>query len=394
MDKLFKQFYYPRVVKQYYNATPIMTRIKKMSEDLEFAGKQVVIPVKKGWSEGVGARAEGDDLPNPYYAPVDQMLVDVAYIYGVWKITRPSIKASRSPGAWERLMTFTMDDVKENLIWDGARQRVHGTGTGSITQINGTATSATQTVDDTTLLREGMVIDVYTAESGGSQDVNSIRITAINSATSITLASSQTCNDNSYVFREDSRGNEMMGLAGIVDDGTYVGVFQGLNRATAGNSWLKSGVMGNSGTDRPLTISLLNQAAARAEQSGAGGWPTAIYSNYALGLKYVDLLTADRRYVGTKKFDGGFEGIEHTTPGGTIPWFFDRMIRPKKIYLVHEPDLLQVQLTPLEVVDDIDGRVMRQVTNKDEYTGYMAEYGTLAATRCNRHTRIDDLIDT
>lgn len=391
MTKVFKHLYAPRIVKQYYTGTPVMARLRKATpDDLDFAGDQFVIPVKTGWSEGVGTRAEGDNLPTAYYPPVDQMNLDVKLNYGVIQLTRVSMKASRSPGAWERLLDLTMEDVRENLIWDGARQRVFGTGTGTITQINGTAASATQTVDDTSLLRPRMLIDVFTAESGGSQDVNSIRILSITNATTIVLASSQTCNDNSYVSRAGTRNNDFMGLAGIMDDGTRLATFQGIDRTAAGNDWLKANRLGNSGTNRSLTVNLMNQGMVRSEQTGGGGYPSAIYMNHALGLIYADLVGADRRFIDTKDLDGGFKGISHTGPGGTAPIILDRMVRANEIWFPYEADFFEAQLSELQFVDE-DGAVLSRITNKDEFGAYMAEYANLGAYRCNRSTVLADV---
>lgn len=389
-----KDYYHPRIQAQYYNSFPMWRRIEKRVDPSDFSGKKAIIPTKIGWSEAVGARAEGGTLPGAYYPQSAQMEVNVALNYGRMRLSRVGMKASRnSAGAWERFLSASMEDIRENMGWDKARQMSHGDATGVLCLAGTGATSATlpfTTTGGESFLRQGMVIDVWTA--AGVQEINSIRITAVG-ATSVTLESPQTWTTGSYIYREDNRNVECMGLAGVMDDGTRVATFQNLARSS--NTWLKANMLTNGGAgNRSMTLPLLDQAYLKAETSGGGAYPTAIYSNHLLGAKYADIVRADRRYTPQSvKLDGGWSAVEYTGAGGTCPWILDRMVRKNEIWFVHEPDLLYYILSPLDWVDD-DGDVLKWVSGQDDFDAYMAEYAQLGATRCNRSTALTEVSES
>lgn len=175
-------------------------------------------------------------------------------------------------------------------------------------------------------------------------------------------------------------------------DGTRVATFQNILRSS--NTWLKANILGNSGTNRPLTIPLINQAYLRGQSNGGGGFPTLIASNHSIALKYSEILTPDRRYgADDMTLDGGFKALKYTGPGGSCPWLMDRMIRKNEVQFILEDDIKQYVLTPLEWVEE-DGSVLKWVSGKDEYDAYMAEYSNLCAERCNRSTVLKDVTDT
>lgn len=219
MDNLLKDVYLPRLRGQFYKQTPVFNRVEKRSEKHDFVGRKCLIAAHYQRSEAVGSRAENATLPTAQYQRIENLEVTTKYIYGKIKLTGQTISASRrQEGAFAKALNTEMEGIKESLLFDLARQMVHGDGTGKLAQANGGATSTSLVVDNPGVdhLRAGMIIDVYT--SGGSQEVNSIEVSSVNRSTNTaTLASSQTWTDNSFVYREDARNVECMGLAGILD---------------------------------------------------------------------------------------------------------------------------------------------------------------------------------
>jgi hypothetical protein len=394
LDPLFKDMYLPRLRGQFYKSTPIYSRVMKRSEKHNFVGNQAIIDAHFQRSEAVGARAENAVVPTAQYEQQAQMTIAVAYNYGKIKLTNQTIQASRTDeGAFARALRVEMDGIKESLIFDLARQLVYGDGTGKIAQVNGSATSVSLVVDNpgTNHLRVGMVIDVYT--SGGSQEVDSKSITAVSPSTNTVTIASSTFTDNSFVYREDARNVECMGLGGIIDDGTRVAVFQGVTRSTS--PWLKANVLGNSGVNRTMTLRLIDDMCLEAEKNGGGGAPTAIYSRHVLAQIYADLVRADRRYTPKDMvLDGGFRAVEVTHPGGTAPWIMDRMARSNEIWAVNEEDLIYFEQLPISWMD-MDGTVLhRALDGTDAYEALLQTYGQLAAQKCNGCTALQDISET
>lgn len=388
---LLKSRYAPRLHKQFETETPIAMRVKKKAGAEDFSGQKAIIAAHYRNSQAVGARGEGGTLPSTQSTKVKQMEVSVKYLYGKIKVTRPMMKASKdNPGSFARAMKLEMDGIRETLNMDAARQMMTGDGTGGITLANGAgAASASLTVDDTSNLYEGMVIDIYT--SGGAQQVNSIEITAIDHTTKVcTLASTQTWSDNSIVFREDSRNNEMMGLKGIIDDGTNVATFQNLARSTY--TWLKANVLHNSGTLRTLTLALVDQAFITAFNRHQSAYPSAIYSKPSYAVKYAQLLQDQRRFVAPQlTLDGGWKAVQYTGPGGTAPWIMDTRVEENVIYFPFEDDLGRWELTPVEFVDEDGNIFQRALDGTDAFEAVLATYQQMGAHRCNRSTILKDI---
>lgn len=71
-------------------------------------------------------------------------------------------------------------------------------------------------VDDPGRLRENMYIDSYTALTGGSQGINSQKITAVNYDTGEVTCTNTSGTVGDYVFPEDSRGYGIDGLGALL----------------------------------------------------------------------------------------------------------------------------------------------------------------------------------
>ncbi|HTE18899.1 MAG TPA: phage major capsid protein, partial [Armatimonadota bacterium] len=349
-------------------------------------------------SESVGARAEDVPMPEPQSPGIENMETPVKYNYGTFRVTRPTIKASQNEaGAWVSALKLVMDDIKESETFDVARQMVFGDGTGRLAQVaGGVASAATQTITvdnpGVDYLRVNMVIDIY---NGATLERDSGTITAVNKPANqitVTFAAAAAVSDNAFIYREDAKDSEMMGLGGIVDDGSRLANFQGLSRAT--NDWLKANVLANGGALRPLTLDLIDRGYLEAESSANGGYPTAIYSRHIHALKYAQLMKTDRHWDPKQMtLDGGWRAVEYTGPGGTCPWIMDRTVRRNEVLMVHEPDLALWVLSPMQFVDD-DGHILhRSHERKDAFDGYLASYEQLGAHRCDRHTVIKDLAE-
>lgn len=399
LAKLLKTRYGPRLHKQFVTETPIATRIQSRTSSEDFSGKEAIIGAHWQRSEAVGARAENGSMPRPQYNKFEQMTVGVAYIYGAIKITRPVIKAARdNAGSFTRAMQAETQGIRESLLFDGARQMVHGDGTGKISTVTAAAGATTFTCADVINLRIGMVIDIWKADNS-AKDVDSAEITDVDyDAKTITLAATSggsaspftVTAGGAYVTREDSKGAEMMGLHGIIDDGSAVATFQGIARS--GARWLKAQVMANGGTPRTLTTELVDQAYFKGAAGPWGGHASAIYSRPAFAVKYAQLLFAQRQFTAPiTTLDGGFKAVQYTGPMGTAPWIMDRMCRDKSIYFPVESDLGRWQLAPVEFIDEDGSMWQRALDGTDAFQATIATYQQVGAHRCNQHVLLADI---
>lgn len=398
MDNLLKDVYLPRLRGQFYKQTPVFNRVEKRSEKHDFVGRKCLIAAHYQRSEAVGSRAENATLPTAQYQRIENLEVTTKYIYGKIKLTGQTISASRrQEGAFAKALNTEMEGIKESLLFDLARQMVFGDGTGKLAMTNGSGAASTSLIVDTPgvdHIRAGMVIDVY--DTVPNQEINSVEVSSVNRSTNtVTLASAATWDDNSFVYREDARNVECMGLGGILDDGTRVATFQGLARSS--NTWLNANILSNSSVNRALTLPLLDDAYLEAEKNGGGGFPTAVYSKHVLAQIYADIVRADRRYSPKDLvLDGGFRGVEYTGNGGTCPWIMDRMCRANEIWFVNENDLMLFEQEALQWFGQAIGDpiMRRAIDGTDAYEATLLSYLELAASRCNGHTALKDVSET
>jgi len=403
LDAMFKNFYEPRIQGQYHKDTPLLSRIRKRSKPHEFTGKKAIIAAKYRRSQATAAVGESGSLPTAGYPRFANMEVDVAYQYGTIKATRPSMKASRnSAGAWAQVLTELMDDIREAMNYNLARQICYGDGTGRLAQVNGAVAqgATTVTVDNpgTRFLQPDMYIDIVNSAGVQQASLTGLQVASITSSTQFVLSAGVVpgggITDNHYIVRAGSAEKECMGIGGIADDGTRKASLQGINRTTVGNEWLQSNLLSNGSTNRPLTLDLIDQAYLEAEINGEGGHPSAIYSKHVHQLRYSQLLRAERQFSAERMtLDGGWESVKYTGPGGSCDWIADRLYRDNEIGFICEEDLGFWELTPLEFVDD-DGQILKWVTGKDEFEAYMASYGQLGAHRGNRHTVLQQISES
>jgi hypothetical protein len=125
------------------------------------------------------------------------------------------------------------------------------------------------------------------------------------------------------------------GLLGVINNSNpaaVVGNYGGINRSTAGNEFWQSALLGNSGTNRPLTEDLLLQAQDAVRIKG-GGKLNAWLSNMAIARRYHELLSGERYFalsrpgvlsggIGRQDKDAGDEGLSIYEFSG-VPWYVD-----------------------------------------------------------------------
>lgn len=383
-----KRFYIGPIRSQLNNSTVLLSRLQRNQEDVSGDTLTAYVPLDHERNQGVGARADGGVLPTARYRQVKQTAIPLKYNYGRIEVTGPAIAGSRNASAaFMKVIDFEIRGMVTGMKVDLNRQ-LYGDGTGWMCQVNGTSTGTSVTLDNpgTQYLEAGMYIDTYSATSGGSSGADSASIASVDSTTTLTLDSAATMTDNYYVFREDSRGNEMMGLLGIIDDATYVTTLQGVSRTTY--PWFKANVLDNSGTNRDLTLDLMQQSSDEAEKDG--GKISLVVANYELRRKYADLLVHDKRFVNKLSLDGGFSALEYSAGGDPIPFVVDRHSRDNTIFFTDESSLAIYRASDFDWMDK-DGAILSRVSGYDAYEAILYVYMNPGCTACNHNTVLRDI---
>lgn len=385
LNEILKTQYIGPLNDQIDNEVKLLNRVEHIKDEI-VTGKNFTLPLHVSRNEGIGAKAEGAVLPTAGAQGYKDAVFPMKYLYGVISVTGQSIAATKnSEGAFIRAVDSEMKGVTKDLKADMNRM-LYGDGSGALTAATANATaSTTVTVTSTAKLRVGMKIDII---SGTTASVSNATVTAINSATSFTHnGTAAAVAASSSVYKAGAKDIELMGLAGIVSatDPISTGL-QGLTVAL--NPYWKASVLGNSGTNRALTIALMRTALDTVETAG-NGKTTAIYTTHGVRRAYEALLQADRQYVNVMKLDGGVETLAYDG----LPIIADKDCQANRLYFVDESELVLAELGAggFQWMDE-DGSILSR-TDRDGYSAVLYRYCELATRARNAHALLTDITE-
>jgi len=141
----------------------------------------------------------------------------------------------------------------------------------------------------------------------------------------------------------------------------------------------------NGGVPRPLTTDLMQQSMDEAELKGQATATIALGS-YSVRRAYVNLLTADRRYVNEYELDGGFKAVDFNG----IPLVPEKDAPEGTIFFLSEPNLGIARMSDFYWLDK-DGAILSRVSGVDEWDAILAYYAELYTDRRNAHSVLGDI---
>jgi len=395
LDGILKDFYIGPVRRIFNAEVPLYNRVQRDRENIK--GRQAIFPVHLAWSERVGSIGETEDVPGGANEVVVQAIVPIRTLAAHFEISSKIIEASSSDaGAFTQALRFKMQELTDNMKKELETQ-LQGDGSGALARITAVDASNDRiTVDNPGVLRPQMRLKAASARTGGTTRTApaSAVVQSVDYITGRVQFPSGTLSGtnwavNDFVFRGDDtrfygRGENLMGLLGIVDDGTYVSTLHGISRTTY-DLW-KGTVLHNGGVARDLTLSLL-QAAEDNVYVRTGARPTALYSHLAQRQRYVELLIADRRFVNVMKFDGGvrFDALEYNER----PWFVSRECPKDVVYLLDEDSLRFFMLKDISWFDRAG--VLTRNPSKLTYVATLEMHAEFGSYMPSRNAVIRDL---
>jgi hypothetical protein len=405
-DAVLKEFYEPMTVSQIENKTRILKSFGE-ADAPTVDGRRVVYPLHIGRNTGVMSSVEGATLPTAGRQNYVDVHIPLRKTVGRINITKDVIDASRSNrGSFKRAMSTEMDGLVRDVS-DYRNEMICNYGSGIVAKISGAAgaSATTLTVKDpggftgTTnpnrfvqpsqllaVVRSGAVIGVLTVESvTESGSYNSI-VVASNTLTTadgdILVRAAAT---NSTSVTDTDYQNPVMGLFGLIDNGTYVRNLHGVDRVTY--PVFKSYVASSVGA---LSLDAMQQAFDAAELKGQGNI-SEMWCEHSVRRAYLQLLEADRRYVSEKLMrpDGGTAAVKggDITFGG-VPFKTERDF-PYGIILGVDTDTLQRYVNVRGQWEDEDGNVLFRSANTHDFTALWYMRDNFMCERPNSSFRMD-----
>lgn len=410
LSDLLKQVYGPRIEQQ--QRRDAMTYMEFPVSPRKPGGLGYIFPVHIGSNQAIGARLESEALPSAQRQRYDKVTITPKYVYGTIKITGPAIAAAKgNVMAFADSLASEIQNAYIDVRTDMGRM-TFGDGWGQLAVLSASATPSavatwTFTCDNNLgvhYLREGMVVDFYESNTLDANN-DSASITSINPSTKVVTCAaltgaSGTLDSGSVVVRENTReathdtssdtAREIMGLLGIVDDGTNVDTFQDIQRTAAGKRLWKANYLANSSIDRELTLDLMQRAIDLARYTG-GSTINDIRMGLGQRRKYVALLQPDIRYS-PGQLHGGFERITYAGGDARITITIDPDCYPGRVFFLTKGTIQRYELKALGWAD-LDGNILHRNAGYDEWEAFLCIYTNLGCTKCNANTQLLDLIE-
>jgi len=392
VNAILKEVYEPKIQDQLQHDAVALKRIEKSSDGVvsEVGGKYVTFPLHTRRNSGIGARNELEALPTAGQQGYASARVSLRYLYGLVRLSGQTMElADKNYQAFASALDQEMKGLKDDLLKDQNRQ-VYGDGSGAVATV-ATAGTVNNIVTQTAQWAQlGMQVDVIDGTTLGNANptvkASNRQVTAINMATNtVTIdGAAVAVAVGDIVVRTGSVNREWSGFGAIFKTGTFQNV-----DPTIEPSWSPV-IDANGGTNRPLSegLMILMNDNIRAN----GGKVTAMFSNLGVRRAYFNLLSQQRRYTNTTKFEGGFSGLAFTTDQGDIPFVVDIDAPKNRVYFINEDEITLYRESDWSFMDR-DGSKFQRVIGYDAYEATMYQYSQMGTHRRNTHGLLTDITE-
>jgi hypothetical protein len=374
------------------NSTYLFSQLKSTEST---HGRQYILPLKFGTSQGVGARGENGDLPAPGFGEYEQALGNVKHIYSTFYITGQAIHATRgNKASFKDALKTALQDCRDGLVWDLHRQ-AWSAGTGVLGTVQTTAASTT-----TIAVTNPYGLAYVAGDLDASEKIRPFRrnmrirvgaaafttVTGVNAAGTITVNPAVSVTAGDTIIRADSAtsssgSNEMTGISGLVQStGSYLGI------ARAGRpEWQSNLIQLGSGSGGPITEEAMRIALDTGDINGTAP-AGVIFTNHKTRRRYEKLLQGQKRFVNPMKLEGGHTALEFDG----IPVVVDKDAPPQRMWFLRLEDIMWMQMADIQWMEE-DGAVLKKVAGKDAYEAVLFTYRDLVTKSPANQTCLFDI---
>lgn len=386
---VLKEYYSKQRVEQLtYKDAPFYALLTKVKD---FYGDSYPLPMRVTNPQGASATFSSAQA-NKQASNYKKFQLTRVKDYSLASISTEAILASSTnAGAFLQLATAeidgSMDTMKRRIGW-----ALYGNGSGSLGQVNAEPTEASTTVitmksvDDIVRIEVGQTINIWSAESGGSQrntdgsDASWLVTNVDRDAGTFTLddayTSSGTIAANDYIFVEGDRGAKLSGLAAWIPS-TAPGAtsFFGVDRSVDAT---RLGGIRVSSTGKPIDEALID-AARRVGREGLGS-PDYVFCSYSKYASLEKTLGARIRYKDVVVAKVGFKGIEITGPQNSMTVLPDRDCPDGLMYMLDMSTWALYSLKDPIMLLDQDGNKMLRESSADAHEVRIGGYFQLGTS--------------
>jgi hypothetical protein len=370
---ILKTVYLPALQELLNNATPLLKVLEKEVTPTEGGDFKVAIHRQRNKTAMIG-RSEGATLPTAGQQGYVQATVPVKLLYSRINVSGKAIAATRTNKgsflkALESEMKYVMNDSKRQL-----NRQLNGDGTGALAFWTALDTTSPGTVDDnfgngTTYLEIGATTaDLIDASDHSTKLGDSLVVTrgAISTAsTAVSWTGDESAGgdtaDGDYLVYEDSLGNEMTGIEGVISaSDPPLASLHGLAVATY-TDWVAQ-ILGSYSARQDLSFPLIQQLISKiiTESAIDESDIKLFHCHPAMRDTYVKLCQDERVFYNVMKLDGGWEAVTYNGK----PILADVHARRNRFNAITPSSMSIMQMAPLDWMDK-DGSVFYRISGGD-----------------------------
>lgn len=393
LTPILKEMYENGVKDLLNNETTAWSRIKTTSEGTTSTagGKYVTFALHTRRNNGIGSRNEMETLPTPGRQQYARAYIPMRYHYASVGITGQAIElASTDAQAFASSIKEETTRIKDDVSKERNRQ-FFGDGLGTRGVAAGAAVGSDLELTNVKQIDEGGRYDIMTGATETVR-VSDVIVDTIdydtNTVTFDKAATGAVAGD--ILVRHKSYDREIHGLGSVLSDTTTL---YGVDPAEV-SQW-KAVINDNGGTDTAISELMLVRMADKLKSNGAKA--SVIWTTPGVLRAYFSLLSGQRRYVNTQKFEGGYSGLAFQSPsGGEVPMLTDSDVPEGEAIFLNEKDIKFYQLHDYKFMDRT-GSMWTQVHDADgKYDAYeatMSNYSEMGVHKRNSHGVIRNIIE-
>lgn len=360
---------------------PLLARINQTSSDVW--GKEIRKVAPYGINGGIGAGTEDGDLPESAGNNYAQFVLSLKNLYGKVEISDKAIRASESStGAFVNLLNAELEGLIKASTFNFGRM-LYGDGSGFLASISAN-TSNSVTVDSTSNLIEGMVVDIVS--SSGTQIKQTLRIKAIDRTnkevffTTSNLSDITTESAGYKLCVQGSYNNEITGLGAIFKS---TGELYGLDRSSY--NWMIPYMKDISSDSSMTDISdIVMQSAIDDLDENANSKVDFIVCSAGVKRNYQSYLSSYRTNINIMELEGGYKAISYNG----IPLISDRFVPANTMFLLNTNEFNLHQLCDWKWLESEDGRVIKQTPGRATYQATLVKYADIICNKPSGQAKI------
>lgn len=321
-----------RVLYLFNQEVPTYNILSKVKRPVGGRGQFIMPTTVKNAGAWTGI-TEGGTLPSALQPDTAEATFSLKEFVGLYDVTWKLIQDARTNKFAFQQAISLLDDGLKRRIFRNLNSDFVDNGKGRLAVLPAADNSSPITVNALPRLEVGMVVDIMDLSDDDTKLADSITITGVDVIGRTVTTSgnpSGTAAGDYFVIQDTTdvslnggvalHTNGLLNILDSANPAAVVGNFGNINRSTAGNEYWQGVVLGNSGTNRPLTEDLLLNAQDNVREKG-GGMIDAWLSNLAIARRYHEILASERFFAlnkpGTLEGGIGRPETKNEEDGGT-----------------------------------------------------------------------------